>query len=199
MDRVTRAQSTDAWLDVLQQLMPQGIAWPRDMDANQTRLLRALATSLADIDALTDALQQETTPEQSHLLLSEYEQYLGLPECAEKEQTISSRRAAAESKDRLKGVQSAFHIEEIAARSGFNIKVREQFPHHCLRDCNTPIYPERYRHVLDIDVFTSPSARFTCLDTILTPLNSGESSPECLLNRYRLAGKYYDFFYREAN
>ncbi|WP_157515816.1 putative phage tail protein, partial [Grimontia marina] len=99
MDRVTRAQSTDAWLDVLQQLMPQGIAWPRDLEANQTRLLRALATSLADIDALTDALQQETTPEQSHLLLGEYEQYLGLPECIEQSLSLSERQATAVEKD----------------------------------------------------------------------------------------------------
>ncbi|MEI8607802.1 DUF2313 domain-containing protein [Enterovibrio sp. Hal110] len=102
MDRVTAAQSTEAWLDVLQQLMPQGLAWPRDDEANQTKLLRALAKQLADIDAQADALQQEMTPANARELLDEYEQYLGLPECGAPQQKTAERQAAAVEKDQRK-------------------------------------------------------------------------------------------------
>ncbi|WP_325893034.1 putative phage tail protein [Grimontia sp. NTOU-MAR1] len=185
MDRVTRAQSTDAWLDVLQQLMPQGIAWPRDLDANQTRLLRALATSLADIDALTDALQQETTPEQSRLLLGEYEQYLGLPECSEQPLSLMERQAIAVEKDLRKGRLQAWNIEQRAKDLGFRITVKEHFPHHCLRGCTYPLYEEKYRHLLRVIVHDIPEAEGNQL--------------ECTLTQFKLGGKYYEFIYKGSD
>lgn len=195
---VESAQSVDAWLDVLQQLMPQGEAWPRDEEAAQTKLLRALAKHLADLDAEAAKLQFEMIASQANLLLPEYEQYLGLPECGEEQQTMEERRRAVELKDKRKGGQATWQIEQLAADLGFEVVVHEHFPHHCLRDCLTHIYPERYRHVLDIDVLTGPEGRFTCIDNVLIPLTTGNRSPECVLNRYKLAGKYYDFYYKET-
>lgn len=192
------AQSIDAWLDVLQQLMPQGEAWPRHIHANQTKLLRALAIHLSDLDAQSDAIQREMIPSLAHILLEEYERYLGLPECGEVQQTIQERRHAVEEKDKPQNAMAAWQIDATAANLGFDIKVYERFPHHCLRGCLTPLYPARYRHVLDIDVFTAPDSKFTCIDNILTPLTTGNRNPECALNRYKLAGKYYDYFYQET-
>ncbi|STO57634.1 putative phage tail protein [Grimontia hollisae] len=181
MDRVNRAQSTDAWLDVLQQLMPQGIAWPRDLDANQTRLLRALAKNLADIDALTDTLQQETTPEHAYFVLGEYEQYLGLPECTEQPLSVAERQATAVEKDHRKGRLQAWNIEQWGTDLGFLITVKEHFPHHCLRGCTYPLYEEKYRHLLQVIVHDTPEA--------------GGKQLECTLTQFKLGGKYYEFIY----
>ena len=190
-------QSTDAWLNVLQQLMPQGEAWPRDADSKLSRLLKALAKSLADIDASADSINLEMLPSQAGLLLEEYERYLGLPECFGGHQSILERRKTIKFKDTLKGGSASFQIEALASSLGFKIKVHEHLPHHCLRDCLSPIYPQRYRHIIDIDVLTKKTNRFTCIDNVLTPLTEDNRTPECQLNQYKLAGKYYDFYYKE--
>ncbi|MGF1708421.1 YmfQ family protein [Enterovibrio baiacu] len=181
MDRVTAAQSTEAWLDVLQQLMPQGLAWPRDDEANQTKLLRALAKQLADIDAQADALQQEMTPANARELLDEYEQYLGLPECGAPQQQIAERQAAAVEKDQRKGRLQAWNIEQRGADLGFHITVEEHFPHHCLRGCTYPLYEEKYRHLLRIRVHGTDEGDANTL--------------ECTLKQFKLGGKYYEFVY----
>lgn len=199
VNTVTSAQSTDAWLDVLQQLMPQGVAWSRDINANQTKLLLALARHLADIDGQADTLQLEMIPNQAHLLLTEYEHYLGLPDCGEQQTPIEERRRAIELKDKRAGGHAAWQIEELAAEFGFKITVHERIPHHCLRNCLTPLYPEHYRHILDIYVLTRPETRFTCIDNVLIPLTTGNRTPECILNRCKLAGKYYNFYYKEIS
>ncbi|MBV7262553.1 DUF2313 domain-containing protein [Photobacterium sp. WH24] len=199
---VVSAQSRDAWLDVLQQLMPQGMAWSRDNDANQTKLLRALAKHLAELDTSCDSMAREMLPNQTQTLLEDYEQYLGLPECENASETITDRRQAVVMKDRRKGGLATWQIEQLAADLGFDVTVEEIFPHHCLRDCMYPLHPERYRHVLRVTVHNLPNARMTCLDHVLTPLVSNNAGIlECTLNRYKLAGKYYEFIYeqQEAN
>jgi len=193
-----KAQNTKAWLDVLQQLMPRGVAWNNAIDSNQTTLLTAIATSLSSTDMLCDQMQAELLPSATQILLDEYEHYLGLPECNNINLTFSSRQRQVVAKDKRQSGLAAWQIEALALEMGFLIKVDEKFPHHCLRSCDAPIYSARYRHTLDITVLSVPAARFTCLDNILTPLiNNDARALECVLNKYKMAGKYYDVMYKE--
>lgn len=198
MDRL-KAQSTEAWLEVLTLLMPRGLAWNTEKTAGQTKLLNAFAKALADTDLQCDAIQLEMTPSQAYILLPEYEHYLGLPECEGQLGSIESRRHSVETKDKMQGGLATWQIEKLAADLGFTIKVEEIFPHHCLRSCTYPIWPERWRHILKITVLGMPNVRMTCLDNVMTPLISNDARVlECTLNKYKMGGKFYDYNYEET-
>jgi uncharacterized protein YmfQ (DUF2313 family) len=191
------AQSTGAWLDVLQQLMPRGAAWNTTVDSHQAQLLRALAKALANTDALCDTIRLEMLPSQTHLLLEDYETYLGLPDCTSQGQTFIERRNAVVTKDHIRGGLATWQIEALATDLGFTIRVEEIWPHHCLRTCSYPLYAARYRHVLKVTVTEMPNVRFTCEDSVLVPLLSNDALVlECMLKRYKLGGKYYEYIYQ---
>ncbi len=79
---------------------------------------------------------------------------------------------------------------------GFTVTVRVILPHHCMRSCMHPLYPARYRWLLQIDVRDIQGGRFTCMDNVLTPLLSNRArNLECVLSKYRLAGTGYEYFY----
>lgn len=194
------SQGKDAWLDVLQQLMPRGVAWNHSINSKQTKLLAPLANALATTDNECDLMALEMQLTHTQLLLPEYEQYFGLPECAGLAPTIVERRKNLITKDKLKGGLATWQIEQLAADLGFEIKVEELWPHHCLRSCIAPIYAQLWRHTLKVTVLSVPNAYFTCIDTVLTRLISNDARIlECTLNKYKMAGKYYDFHYVESN
>lgn len=190
------AHSLEQWGESLQQQMPRGRAWPRDPDAALTKYVIAFARRLAELELSADQLLLEMRPETTVQLLPEWEGYLGLPECEATEQSFELRRAAVVEKYHRKGGLQTWMIEQVAAALGFTIKVYEQWPHHVLRDVNYPLYPSSTRFVLRVDVYGIPEDRFTVLDDVLTPLRGNASLVlECVLNRLKLAGFYYDFNY----
>lgn len=192
------AQNQEAWLDALTQLMPRGLAWNTQQQSGQTKLLSPIAKAMADTDDLCDKLAAEMLPSNTYLLLEEREAYLGLPECEHQGQTLVERRNAIVTKDKQRGGLAPFQIEALAANLGFEIKVEEIFPHHCLRGCAYSLHPQRYRHTLKVKVLNAHNAKMTVLDNVLTPLNSNDVRVlECTLNKYKMGGKYYEFIYSE--
>ena len=194
------AQGKSAWLDVLQQLMPRGIAWNLSDNSQQTKLLEPLASALATTDSECDVVALEMQVNRAQFLLPEYEDFFGLPECVGLAPTITERRNNLITKDKLKGGLAAWQIEQLAADLGFDVRVEEVWPHHCLRSCAAPINSAYWRHTLKVVVLSIPEMRFRCLDSILTPIvNSDARVLECTLNKYKMGGKYYDFHYVESN
>ncbi len=190
------AHSVEQWGEALQQQMPRGRAWPRDVDADLPKYVMGFAKRLADLELSADQLLLEMRPETTVQLLPEWEEYLGLPECDISGQSFEQRRAAVVEKYHRKGGLQIWMIEQIAAALGFNVKVTEQWPHHVLRSVTYPIYPASTRFILRVDVYDLPEERFTVLDNVLVPLRG--TAPlmlECVLNRLKLAGFYYDFNY----
>ena len=190
------AHSVDEWLHALQQVMPRGKAWPRELNADLTRFLRALARRLSRVESNGDALLTEMRPETTFQLLSDWETYLGLPECELDSDTIEDRRRAAVEKHHRKGGLAPWQIEDVAKALGFTITVRVFLPHHCMRSCMYPLYPARYRWLLQIEVKDMQGGRFTCMDNVMTPLISNRvRNLECVLSKYRLAGSGYEYIY----
>lgn len=190
------AHSVDDWLHALQQVMPRGKAWPREKDADLTRFLRALAGRLNRVEANGDALLREMRPETTFQLLPDWEDYLELPECDLPTGTVEERRAAIVEKYHRKGGLAPWQIEDVAKALGFTITVHAILPHHCMRSCMYPLYPARYRWLLQINVQGIQGGRFTCIDNVMTPLLTDRASNlECVLSKYRLAGTGYEFFY----
>lgn len=59
-----------------------------------------------------------------------------------------------------------------------------------------PLYPARYRWLLQVDVRDIQGGRFTCMDNVMTPLLTDRArNLECVLSKYRLAGTNYEYFY----
>ena len=190
------AHSIEEWDDSLLRQMPRGRAWPRDPDAFLPKYVSGFARRLAELELSADQLLLEMRPETTVQLLPEWEEYLGLPECDISGQSFEQRRAAVVEKYHRKGGLQIWMIEQIAAALGFNVKVTEQWPHHVLRSVTYPIYPASTRFILRVDVYDLPEERFTVLDNVLVPLRG--TAPlvlECVLNRLKLAGFYYDFNY----
>lgn len=176
--------------------MPRGKAWPRELNADLTRFLRALALRLSRVENDSNALLNEMRPESTFQLLPEWENYLGLPECDLPPGTVEARRLAVVEKYHRKGGLASWQIEAVAAALGFTVKVNVILPHHCMRSCMYPLWAARYRWILQIEVLSITGGRFTCLDNVMIPLISDRARElECLMTKYRLGGTAYDFIY----
>ncbi|WP_417880312.1 YmfQ family protein [Vibrio sp.] len=188
--------SVAEWTNSLVLQMPRGLIWNYEPNSTLYKYVAGYAPRLEAAETNADLLLDEMRPETCFQTLPEWETYLGLPECNVSNQGFESRRAAVVEKYHRKGGLQAWNIEKLAADLGFDIEVQEIFPHHCLRGCTYPLYEERYRHVLRINVYGITQAYATCLDNCLTPLVLQTAAIlECTLNTIKLGGKYYEFVY----
>ena len=190
------SNSNEAWADVLMQLMPRGRAWPRETSSDLYQLILAIAARYRRAEFNSEKLLSEMRPESTLQLLSDWEEYLGLPDCSVIGDSVESRRVALVEKYHRKGGLWAAKIESLLAAFGITAIVEEQFPHHCMRSCTYPLISNVYRHITVVSVASIPSSRFTCLDTVNVPLNSDMALlVECLLNQYKMAGRSYEINY----
>ncbi|MBC8686550.1 DUF2313 domain-containing protein [Aeromonas hydrophila] len=82
------AHALEQWHEVLLQQMPRGRAWPRDPESNTSKYVLGFAKRLVDCEVSADQLYLEMRPETTVQLLPDWEEYLGLPECAVPNQTF---------------------------------------------------------------------------------------------------------------
>lgn len=123
-----RAKPAD-YLHQLQQLLPTGIAWPRDMEATLTKLLSALADSLSRSHNRTADLIDESDPRTTTEMLPDWETTLGLPDaCSAAATTLQERRAALLAKLTSRGGQSRQFFIDLAATLGFEVTITEFGP-----------------------------------------------------------------------
>lgn len=110
----------------LQGLLPEGSAWPREMDAVWTGLLAALAPTYARSGARATYLIADAFPATSIELLPEWEATLGLPDsCTPPSQVSQQRQAAVVSKLSARGGQSVPYITSTAAALGIPVAITE--------------------------------------------------------------------------
>lgn len=164
------AHRVEDWQDVLQQLMPRGKAWPRDQTAALTSLLRGFSSRLQLAEANADLLVTEMRPETTDLLLADWEDYLGLPDCNAIPDGFDRRRDAVVEKYHRKGGLATWQIEQAVKDAlGFTIQVTEILPHHVMRDIMYPIYSHKYRYLLQVTVTDMPMIRFRSISTCTGP------------------------------
>lgn len=116
-----------AYLDQLQQLLPNGPAWSRDPDAELTRLLAAIAEEFARVDARTGQLFDEADPRTALELLPDWERVVGLPDpCTGAiASTVPERRLAIVGALTARGGQSIVYLTQLAASLGYAIAIEE--------------------------------------------------------------------------
>ncbi|HGY4723276.1 TPA: putative phage tail protein [Citrobacter amalonaticus] len=166
------------WLSALWQCMPRGRAWSRENNGPLTRFLRGFTRRLNAAETSADSLLPEMRPETTVQLLEEWEDYLALPECSQGTADREKRRAAVVEKYHRKGGLEGWRIEQAANNLGFTIRVVEILPHHCLRDCTYPLWPEYYRWITRI---------------IIDDDDGRAADLICFLEKYRMAGMGYEF------
>lgn len=119
--------SEQDYTKAMQNLMPTGIAWPRDSNSAQYALLTALAKSFQASDERSQALIEGAFPATALDLITEWEETLGLPdECSVSEQdSIAVRRNAIISKLIGAGGQSKTYFIRYFEALGYKITITE--------------------------------------------------------------------------
>lgn len=127
--------SVDYYRQQLQAVLLRGLAWPRDDEANLTKLLDGLAVEFARAHGRSIDLMIEADPRATRELLPEWEAFAGLPdECsAGLATTVQERRAALVAKLTSRGGQSVAYFLGIAQKLGYEISIREIRPFICGR------------------------------------------------------------------
>ncbi|STV64146.1 Uncharacterized protein conserved in bacteria (DUF2313) [Klebsiella pneumoniae] len=191
------AHSVEDWQDVLQQLMPRGKAWPRDQTAALTSLLRGFSSACQLAEANADLLVTEMRPETTDLLLADWEDYLGLPDCNAIPDGFDRRRDAVVEKYHRKGGLATWQIEQAVKDAlGFTIQVTE----------NPAASRHARHHVSDLFPQIPLPATGDGHGYADDPLSQYQQRPDAVnqpagadtgmfLRRYRLAGHDYDFLY----
>src|SRR5215472_261125 len=130
-DRHVRRSGSD-YAQAMLGLLPQGAAWPRDVDSTLVRSVYGLANYWGTCDARAgDLLEQESDPRKTVELLPDWERNFGLPDpCFQSTPTISARQRMLVFKMTLLGGQSRdFFINDVAMRMlGYTITISEYAP-----------------------------------------------------------------------
>lgn len=124
-------RTSDEYAEGFNNLLPQGVAWPREPDAVLQKVVQGLARVWGDdvegISALL--LTIESDPRITANLLPEWERAFGLPDlCVAEPLTIDARRTALVQRMTLLGAQSREFMIAIAATIGYAITITEYRP-----------------------------------------------------------------------
>lgn len=194
MASLNREQYLDAGL----KLLPAGLAWNRASDGQLAKLIDVRAEQLANINQLSHRLLDERILSNAYLLLDDWENLYGLPECSEI-LTIEARRQALVAKDNEVGSFNKHFLEEIARQNGFEIRVVTYYPHHCLRDCLYPLHPAENAWRVFIYSQSKSVRNATCLEDVNKELILFKRSKvECFLKRFCYSHLEMIFLYEEA-
>lgn len=129
-----------AYTAQLQALLPSGAAWPRDPDAQLTRLVAGLAEEFARVDGRAARLLDEADPRTALELLPEWERLVGLPDaCIPVTGSVRERQLAVAAKVAGLGGQSRAYFISLAGNLGFAIEIfeygRAQMGDRCGQRC----------------------------------------------------------------
>lgn len=197
----TSAYTAEDYLGALQSLLPRGMAWPRDMDAAQTKVLLGLVQTYARSDEYARQLLVDAFPSTAIDLLPEWEASLGLPDCCDSGSgTLLQRQARAVLKLQEPGGMSKSYFLNLAAVLGYeDTTITESGPMTCESTCASPVSDDdRWRFVWYVNLphqgdnhtfFRADSRADMRVDTYLL------GALECQLVRLKPAHTYVIFTY----
>ncbi len=119
------------FLTALQNLMPRGLAWPRDPTSVMAQVMAGLCPTWARHTQHNNDLLVDAFPATTVQLLPEWEAALGLPDpCAGPAPNLQLRQAQVLARFAGSGGQSVPYIVSYAAALGYAITVSEFTPFH---------------------------------------------------------------------
>ncbi|EEE2001891.1 DUF2313 domain-containing protein [Salmonella enterica subsp. enterica serovar Kotte] len=184
VDRSNRPpRNGDLYAGALLNLLPSGLAWNKRPGNAYSNLMQALAGAFARADAdKCQLISNERTPEAAEWMLTDWEEFLGLPECGELSQSVPERQSVAANKLRFYGSLNVAFYEQLAAAYGYTVVITEPKP-----------------YVMRVHVYGDvPSREATVIDHCETPLTIyGATDLYCALERYKPAHEGVLYVYEE--
>jgi uncharacterized protein YmfQ (DUF2313 family) len=117
------------YLRALQTLLPRGRVWPRDPDAQQTKVLSGFTPCFSVLTGRANNLLIDAFPGSTYELLPEWEETLGLPDpCAGEAPSTELRVAQVVSRLTATGGQSIAYFTAVALALGYAITITQFVP-----------------------------------------------------------------------
>ena len=191
--------TSEQYIELLQNYLPPGRAWPREPDADLTRLIGALADALARDHNRALDLIEEADPRTTLELLPDWERVAGLPgPCGSLADTLQERRNQLVAQITARGGQSPQFYIDVAAALGFTVTVTEFKPFLCGQNaCGDPIYSADWRLRWLVNGPEVTVREFRCgQSTCGEPLRDwGNEILECVISRISPAHTEVGFTY----
>lgn len=195
--------STEAWRAQMLSLLPPGLAWPRDDDAQLGRVMGGFAEEFARIEGRAAQLLDECHPISALEMLQDWERVLGLPDaCVPVTGSIRERQMAAATRFAAEGGQSIAYYTALAATLGFQVEISEFHAFTADSDCTEMCCDDDWSFVWQVDVVEGDDlgdisdAWFNADSNADEYVRSfGSTQLECLIGRARPAHTLVLFSY----
>lgn len=177
---------------MLQALLPQGAAWPRDDDAVLTKLLHAEADELARVDQRMWDLLREADPRLTSEMLVDWERNYGLPDaCMPVGATPDERRARLVQKVVWRGGLSIPYFQGLLESLGYGAATIDTFvPFRANSPCDQALNQNGWRYAWRVNVPGDLTIKpMTCSSPCDSAIRRwGDSTLNCILAMYKPAG-----------
>lgn len=192
------AMTPEDYRDAGLQLLPRGYAWDKELGSENAKLHLGFGYEFSRIESTGELLLREVIPSDAMLLLKEWEEFAGLPDCSiDETATVEMRHQALSAKIKMTPSLCSKFLEKIATDRGYTIKIVDRYPHHCMRGVNYPLNPWHNWWIAYVQVFNYTSHYMTVLDNVNTHLKvSDYGDLQCLLERYKPA--HINLIYEEV-
>jgi uncharacterized protein YmfQ (DUF2313 family) len=166
--------SASDYFTQLQSLLPLGIAWPREPDANLSRLLAAWADELARVEDRAGQLMDEVDPRSTNELLTDWERVCGLPNscvvAALDDLDPALRRGAVVAHLTAMTDLSVSDYVRLAREMGFEITVTEFDLHDVTLDVDALLTAPPWQYAWRVSAPATTVFDFSVMDTVADPL-----------------------------
>lgn len=190
--------NAENYLQQMQALLPNGLAWAKSSDTVLAKLLTAFAEEFKRVDYRADDLLNEADPRTTNELLAEWEYIAGLPDlCTGIPPTIALRRELLVSKLTNVGGQSKQFYIDLAAKLGFTITITEFKRYRVNSRVNDPINGVDWAFVWRVNTEQNTIRKFKVSSRVNEPLASwGNAALECAITRLKPAHTHVQFAYK---
>lgn len=188
------------YVAMLQNLLPRGLAWPREGASKMRAFLESLAVEFSRVDTRVEDMLREAYPLTASELLTDWERVTGLPEaCEGLAETTQRRREAVDRKLSSLGGQSPGYYIGGAARLGYEITITEFSPFVAGDDAGDPVYGDDWAYAWQVNAPEESVSYFAAGEgSAGDPLASwGNQLLECVISRLKPAHTIVIFAYGE--
>ncbi|PRF79647.1 phage tail protein [Burkholderia multivorans] len=187
------------FLRALQSLLPRGRVWPRDPDANQTKVLSGFTPCFEALAARAANLLIDAFPGTTYELLPEWEATLGLPDpCAGEAPTTEQRVAQVVERFVATGGQSIPYFKAVAKALGYEITTTQYVPAQFGMRFGAPFGGNDWAFAWQVNAPTFSVSHLTFGGSFGTPFaNWGNNVLQCELQRIAPAHTILNFSYSD--
>lgn len=125
-------RTDEDYAEAFAKLLPQGVAWPRDLSLGPMQIVQGLSKYWGTVDRrAADLLERESDPRITIEMLDRWEEAFGLPDpcIGLRGQTNAERHSQLMLKMTLEGGSSRQFFIDQAARLGYTIRITEHSPY----------------------------------------------------------------------